>query len=288
LPQLPSTFYQWALVNAPTVAGPGRSAYAAALLDPIFQAQTMAHNTSSFVNNTPNFTQGVTQLFQQIPNGTSQSISFDSATASGNVTSTWAQGNSGACFGIFGEGDSSSSQLTQTFASSHVTATINFTHVIPFLASPPGAPNGWYSSGALGEAEQASSGGAPWGPGANPSWASTFGPNGNMGYFTTALIVVDGIQATITPDASYSTDQQTTITKASSSGLWPFYWSSGSSTFQQHVSFNASSQMTYTQSSPVGNPLIIGALVLPASQYLGGNKQLASFVLPHSMLRTAR
>jgi len=285
LQQLPVVFYQWAIANAPTVAGPGRSAYAAALLDPIFQAQTLALNTGGFVNNTPNFTQGVTQLLQQIPNGPSQSISFDSATASSNVTNTWAQGNSGAFFGIFGESDSSSSQLTQIFASARVTATINFTHAITFVASPPGAPNGWYSSAALGMAEKASSGGAPWTPNANPSWASTFGPGGNMRYFTSALIVVDGIQATITSYASYSAQQQTAITNSSSAGFWPFYWSSGSSSFQQQVSFNASSQMTYTQTSPTGNPVVLGALVQPASQYLGGNQQLAAFVVPSRAFR---
>lgn len=288
LAQLPNVFYQWALVNAPTIAGPGRSAYQAALLDPIFNAQMLVLNTSGFVNNMPNFSQGVTQLFQQIPGGPSVSLTFDSATASSDISSTWAQGNSGAFFGIFGEGDTSSSQLTQTFASSRVTATINFKHVITFNANPPGAPNGWYSSAALGAAEEASSGGAPWNPSANPSWTTTFGPNGNMRYFTAALIVADGIQTTITSYASYSSDQQTTITQSSSSGFWPFYWSSGSSTFQQNVSFNSSNQMTYTQSSPVGNPVVIGALVLPASQYLGGNQQFASFVVPPSTRRPPR
>jgi hypothetical protein len=31
--------------------------------------------------------------------------------------------------------------------------------------------------------------------------------------------------------------------------------------------------------SQTGNPLIIGAFVLPASQYLGGNAEMASFVM---------
>ena len=87
LNQLPNVFYTWAMVNAPTVAGPGRSSLAAALLDPIFAAQTMALNTGSFVNNTPNFTQGVSALLQQVANGGSvPAINFDSSTASSNVT----------------------------------------------------------------------------------------------------------------------------------------------------------------------------------------------------------
>jgi hypothetical protein len=69
LQQLPNVFFSWAMVYAPTVAGPGRSSLASALLDPIFAAQTMALNTSSFVNNTPNFTQGVQALLTQVANG---------------------------------------------------------------------------------------------------------------------------------------------------------------------------------------------------------------------------
>lgn len=280
LQQLPNTFYMWAMVNAPTVAGPGRSALAAALLDPIFSAQTMALNTSSFVNNVPNFTQGVQALITQVANGGSiPAISFDSATASSNVTNTWAQGNSGAFFGIFGSSDSTTSQLTEVFTSSRVTATISFQKLITFVADPPGPPNGWYSSGALGQAHSASAGGAPWRSGANPNWNSTFGPSGNMQHFLASLVVADGISATITSYASYNSAQQTTITQQSSGGFWPFYWGSGSSTYTNSVSFNANSNLTYTMTSQTGNPLIIGAFVLPASQYLGGNAEMASFVM---------
>jgi len=280
LQQLPNIFYNWALVNAPTVAGPGRSAYQAALLDPIFQAQNLAFNTAGFVNNVPNFTQGVTQLFQQIPNGTAQSIQFDSASANSNVTSTWAQGNSGAFFGIFGESDSSSSQLSQQFASERVTASINFQKMITFVTDPPGAPNGWYSSGALHQALAATGGGQPWRANANPNWAGTFGSGGNMQRFLGSLVIVDGINATITSQAQYSASQQTQIQQHSSSGLWPFYWSSSSSSFSQTVTFNSDSTMTYSVSSPIGSPVIIGGFVLPASQYLGGNQQLNVFVMP--------
>lgn len=279
LPQLPNVFFTWAMVYAPTVAGPGRSALASALLDPIFAAQTLALNTGSFVNNTPNFSQGVQALLQQIANGQPTTINFDSATASSNVTNTWAHGEGGAMFGIFGSGDVTTSQLTQVFSSSRVTASVSFQKLITFVADPPGAPNGWYSSGALGQAHSAASGGAPWRSGANPNWGTTFGPSGNMQYFLGSLVVADGISATITSYASYNSAQQTTIQQQSSGGFWPFYWGSESSTYTNNVSFNSSSNLTYTMSSQPGNPMIIGALVLPAGQYLGGNAQMAPFVL---------
>jgi hypothetical protein len=279
LQQLPNVFFSWAMVYAPTVAGPGRSSLASALLDPIFAAQTMASNTGSFVNNTPNFTQGVQALLTQIANGQSSTINFDSATASSNVTNTWAQGNGGSLFGIFGSGDSSVSQLTQTFASSRVTATVSFQKLITFVADPPGPPNGWYSSGALGQAHSAQNGGAPWRSNANPNWNSTFGSGGNMQYFLGSLIAADGITATITSYAAYNSSQQTTITQEASGGFWPFYWGSESSTYTNSVSFNASSNLTYTMSSQAGSPMFIGALVLPAGQYLGGNAQMAPFVM---------
>lgn len=281
LNQLPNVFYTWAMVNAPTVAGPGRSSLAAALLDPIFAAQTMALNTGSFVNNTPNFTQGVAALLQQVANGGSvPAINFDSSTASSNVTNTWAQGNSGIFFGIFGQGDQTTSQLTQVFASARVTATVSFQKLITFVADPPGPPNGWYSSSALGQAYSANTGGAPWRTNAMPSWQSTFGPSGNMRYFLASLVVADGISATITSYANYSSSQQTQIQQNSSYGFWPFYWGSGSSTYTNSVSFTANSNMTYTMTSQTGNPLIIGAFVQAAGPYLGGNAEMAAFVLP--------
>ena len=77
-------------------------------------------------------------LITQVANGGSiPAISFDSATASSNVTNTWAQGNSGAFFGIFGSSDSTTSQLTEVFTSSRVTATISFQKRITFVADPP-------------------------------------------------------------------------------------------------------------------------------------------------------
>lgn len=280
LQQLPNVFYSWALVNAPSVAGPGRSAYQGALLDPIFLAQQMAFNTTNFVNDTPNFTQGLTQLFQQIPAGSSLSFTFDSATANSNVTNTWAQGNDGGFFGIFGSGDSSSSQLTQTFASSHVTMSVSFDKAITFVSDPPGPPKGWYSSAALAAAASASSGGAPWNPNANPNWNTTFGPNGNMQHFIGSLIVADGMTVTVTSDAQYSASQQTQITQQSSGGFWPFYWGSSSSTYTNSVSFTSGSNLTYVMSSKAGNPMVIGANVLTSDQYLNGNVVLAPFVLP--------
>ena len=160
-----------------------------------------------------------------------------------------------------------------------MTATISFQKLITFVADPPGPPNGWYSSSALGQANSANTGGAPWRSGAMPNWQSTFGPNGNMRYFLASLVVADGISATITSYASYSSSQQTQITQNSSYGFWPFYWGSGSSTYTNSVSFNSNSNLTYTMTSQAGNPLIIGAFVLPAGQYLGGNQEMASFVM---------
>jgi hypothetical protein len=94
-----------------------------------------------------------------------------------------------------------------------------------------------------------------------------------------SMVVADGISATITSYASYSSSQQTQITQNASSGFWPFYWGSGSSTYNNSVSFNSNANLTYTMTSQAGNPLIIGAFVLPAGQYLGGNTEMASFVM---------
>jgi RNA polymerase sigma factor (sigma-70 family) len=280
LDTMPAVFAQWAMLNAPMVLGPGRSALQAALLDPIFAAQVAAANTKAFVNNTPNFSQGAQQLFQQVAAASGAAFSFDSATASSDVSNTWCQGNCGALFGIFGSSDATTSQLTQQFASARVTGTVSFQKMTTFVASPAGLPGGWYSSAALGAAYEASTGGAPWSSGANPNWATTFGPGGNMARFLSALVVVDGMDVTINSAAHYSSSQQTTITQSADVGFWPFIWGSETSTTTRTVTFNADSTMSYHLTSPIGSPQVIGAFVLPASQYLGGNPQLSALVVP--------
>jgi hypothetical protein len=271
--QLPDVFHAWATANAPGIADAGRSAHRAALRDPLFMAQTMALNTSGFVNNVPNFTPGVRQLFEQLSVSGGASFQFDTAGASSNsnVTNTWCSGVAETPRGIFGVWDNSNSQLTQRFTGSRVTASIRFQRLLTFAAVPAGGENGWYSPAAFGEAyDAAQDGGAPWAPGRVPPASRTCGPDGNTTQIVSALVVADGLDVTVNSYARYDRDQQRQIKLMATLGFWPFY-SDPAGGFTQKVTFARDSTMKYTMSSRTGNPLIVGAFVLPASIYLTGD-----------------
>jgi len=81
--------------------------------------------------------------------------------------------------------------------------------------------------------------------------------------------VVSGMNVTAQSTSSFSSSDQTTITKNSGGGLWPFYSSNNSSSFHTSHNFNSANRLTISTSSAAGVPIVIGVTVLSASQYLG-------------------
>ena len=69
--QLPDVFRSWALINAPQVGDEGLYNLAAAINDPIFQANLAVANQTSFINGVPNFRQTIADLRGLVPQGES-------------------------------------------------------------------------------------------------------------------------------------------------------------------------------------------------------------------------
>ncbi|EPC03320.1 hypothetical protein L861_17410 [Litchfieldella anticariensis FP35 = DSM 16096] len=273
--QLPDVFRSWALINAPEVASKGATDLAAAVNDPIFQANVAVANQTNFMNGVPNFSQTISDLRGLVPQGESRTIDFDSSTASSEVTNTWAKGEISGFYDIFsGKASGNYSKLTARAASSQFTVKGTLKHVLTFSAGP----GSWYNSSALGSA-YATPDNTMWQHG-TPNWNSTFGPNGNMRFFTSALIVVDGIDLEITSAASYSTEEQEEIRANLSMGLWPFLSIGTSGGYTHEASFDAKGKMTVHITNPEGNPVVFGAHVLPASSFVAGGGQAALAHVP--------
>jgi hypothetical protein len=264
--QYPNLFLNWAFAHYPAVAIKGASDWSTMLLDPIARAQMALMPYTSIGGNlakTPEWSLGYSQLTSQLASAPNKSFSEVDVQSSSNVTNSWTNGGNSGFFGLWGSSESSSSQ-SQTFASQAVSLSVSFAHVTTFTP----APGAWYDSGALGLAYSTQTG-KPWNPGSAITWQKTFGSNGNMQRFASSMIVVSGMNVTAQSTSSFSSSDQTTITKNSGGGLWPFYSSNNSSSFHTSHNFNSANRLTISTSSAAGVPIVIGVTVLSASQYLG-------------------
>ncbi|MEN2470310.1 MULTISPECIES: hypothetical protein [Burkholderia] len=258
-------FRDWAILNTQcsAVAVSGASALAAAMLDPVFAAQENVRPYLPSGKKSVTFVPGFSKMLALLKKAPFRSFHVGTNSWQTDVSSTWTQGSNSGFFGLWG-GSSYTSTLSQKFASSGVSVDASFRNVLPFNVTP----GNWYSSSAFGLAFN-NPGSEPWAPGKKPNWETTFGSSGNMQRFASSLVIVNEMNVTVTSNATYSESEQEQIRRNSSSGLWPFYCSGGSSGSNTSASFNATGNMTVTITSKKGVPVVIGCIVLSASQYLG-------------------
>jgi hypothetical protein len=262
-------FRNWALYNGTcsAVATSGASALAAAMLDPIFAAQMNVTPYKPAGATPVKFAPGFETMLALLKQAPSRSFEVSASDWNTDVSKTWSSGSNSGFFGLWG-GSSSTSTLSQKFASSGVGVTAQFQNVLPFNATP----GDWYTSSAFGLAFN-NPGKAPW-VASNPiNWENTFGKSGNMQRFASSLLIANKMTVTVNSQAAYSESEQTEIRNSSGAGMWPFYSSGGSSGSSTNVSFNTSGQMTVKITSNNNVPVIIGCIVLPASVYLGHEEQ---------------
>jgi hypothetical protein len=160
-----------------------------------------------------------------------------------------------------------------------VTVKGGFKHVLTFSADP----GSWYNSSALGAAYHTQDN-TLWQHG-TPSWDSTFGSKGNMLWFTSSLVVADGIDMTIHSEAALSTEEQTEIKANLSVGIWPFFSLGSSGGYTHDVSYSSSGAATIHISNPAGNPVVLGGNVEPVASYLSSGGRMR--FVPHSAAATA-
>ncbi|WP_123834520.1 hypothetical protein [Methylobacterium currus] len=264
-------FRNWALTNGACspVAVSGASALAAAMLDPVFAAQMNVTAYKPVGKKPVDFSQDYSKLKQLLKNAPNRSFSVAESSWNTDVSQSWTKSANSGFFGLWG-GSSSTSEVSEKFASSGVNLDATFEHVLSFAPTP----GDWYTSSALGLAFHNQSG-APWDQSKPINWTNTFGPQGNMQRFMSSLVVVSGMSIVVTSSAVYTSDEQNQITSNSQNGLWPFYTSGGSGGSSSNVSFDNSGHMVVKTTSKPGVPVVIGAKVLSASQYLGAEAQAA-------------
>jgi hypothetical protein len=270
----PVAFRNWALYCEPcsAVATSGASALAAAMLDPVFAAQMNVLPYKPAGTNPVNFVPGYSQMLALLKKAPSRSFEVTESSWQTDVSKTWTQGSDSGFFGLWG-GSSSSSSISEKFASSGVSLKASFDNVLPFNATP----GDWYSSAAFGLAYN-NAGKAPWTAGNPINWDTTFGKNGNMQRFASTLLIVNKMDIAVNSMATYSEAEQTQIQHNQSAGLWPFYSSGSSGGSSTSASFDKSGHMTVRITSKANVPVVIGCIVLSAGKYLG-HEEAASKIL---------
>jgi len=272
-----SAFQAWADINLdPDIATNAITAYQQLQNGVVSLAVNAVLNQANLSSDgRPTFSKTMQELRDAITHGATKTFSFDSTTAIDDVSQTWAKGEVNGTYDFFsGSAGSEYTQLSQKATSSRVTVQGSFQKVISFAAGP----GKWFNSSALALA-YGTTDNTVWPAGQKPDWETTFGEQGNLQRLLTELIVVDGIEISVTSHVSYDATEQQTIKAEASTSFWPFFSANASGGHSTDITFNASGEMTVTTTVPLGNPAIFGVNVLPISKVLGHNLGLASPLL---------
>lgn len=257
--QLPSVFQAWASVYAPSVVAVG-----VADLTQMALIDDAARALAPYLAPDPvpvDFAVSYAELLQALNRADGARVSFDSAATSGDVTGTWARGADSGAAGLWA-GCCPASRISREFAAGRVTVEAQCRAYL-VLTSTPGA---WYDSALLHMAYSSPST-PPWPQNPNPSWNQLFGPDGSMRLLLASLLVVDGVEATVTSEVSYSEADRQSIRRNASKGLWPFYAPDGTPVTNS-VTFDASGMRAQLSIRPQ-HPLVIGANILSTGRCLG-------------------
>lgn len=270
---LETLFQNWSMVEL--VPNPGSAAqcytlYRAGFENPIYVAQELQANLP--LGGPAAFNQTYEEVLGDIAAAPSVNFTMESATASSDISNSWANSSSstGGSYFYSKSSSSQSTDFTQTFASAAFTVGVSYDHFINVAALPLSGESveadktsylPWYYGAALAYAYNNKTA-AVWTDLAQ--WDALFGPQGSLQYVVTNLIIADGTTTTTTSSQAFSTAEQTYANEQSSEGYgcWPYYVSNSSdNTTTTSTSFNASSNLVVTTTSKPGNPIVVGVLV---------------------------
>ena len=271
LSQLPALFRNWAFLRHPAYANIGATALANALLDPIASGALrlvpyVGDPTAQppIPDRQPDWDEDIDSLKAELAVAPSRSIDYKQSTVSSDVSDTWAHGKTNVFFGVY-RSDKNTSETSTIFSENEIQLSGSFGHVSTF--SP--VPGSWFSSAGMNIAYKDKDTSPPWVAGATKNWTNTFDSQaGSLSRFIASLVVVDTMNITFRSVAKFTVDDQTRITQNSGGGLWPFYNTSSDSGTNTQFNFSDGGEMTVAITSLPGVPIVIGANIFSAEDYL--------------------
>lgn len=271
LSQLPALFRNWAFLRHPSIANVGSQALTNDLLDPITSGGLrllpyLGDPAASppVPDRQPDWDEGIDSLRAQLTAAPSRSFGYRQSTVSTDMTNTWAHGRTNVFFGVY-RSDTTSSHTSTIFSENEITLSGSFGHVMTFAP----VPGPWFSSAGTKIAFDSKDTTPPWVKNAAKNWTNTFDrQTGSLARFIASLVVVDSMNITFHSSAKFSVDDRTLITQNSGGGLWPFYSTSSDSSTRTQFNFSDGGDLTVTITSQPHVPVVIGANVFLAKDYL--------------------
>lgn len=236
-------------------------------ISPLLTARQNFANQNYYLQGQPVYNQAIADIQAAIVRGESATINFDSSSSSSDVSHTWAEGGVGGLFDFFeGEGGAEYESINLKASAAEVTITGS---ISKFVVVPIG-PGGWFTSGVFSNAYANKDNNYTWDAASQTTWETCFGSNGNMQRVIGGLVIIDGIDLTITSMANYTTDEYSKIKTEAEVGFWPFFFAETDTTVTHDVTQTATGALSVHIKSNVGNPKILGANVVPIGQAFGG------------------
>ncbi len=215
------------------------------------------------------YNQTIEDLTHALDGGEPQTFALNSETESSDTSHTWAQGEvAGGIFDFFWGSDAQYEKWTESISEAGVTIDVSFDKLVTFAAGPLFQPSTdpilsqytpWYYGKALSLAYHHQDN-TVWQHGA-PTWADTFGAQGDLQRTCAALVVVDGITVTTESSMSVAKDEQDKFKAAVAAGFFPFFEAEGSGGWEHTTTFNDNAGFKISSTCPQGNPQVIGVLV---------------------------
>jgi|GEM_PF-2646096 len=207
----------------------------------------------------PNFA----DLYNQVNNGSSVNVVFDSATANTNIDSSWAKSTGSAGVGFWGTSSSSvSTELNKKASSSRITVNVSIDKYA-FLQVRAG---GWFTQGFFTNQYKDPN---KWLQG-QADWDRVFGPQGSCQNIANQVLLVNGYTITTTSFAVYSESEYKQIVTSKDTNVWPFYTSHSSSTVTQTHTHDSEGYITTTITCKPGSLQILGMGVIPTKLAIEG------------------
>lgn len=255
---LPSCWFQWAIMNAPSVANIGRSDLSCQILIKSAQAALAPYQGPNAKS--PDFLPLLSDLTTTLQASPSADFLFTSMNGNPDVSNSWVPGIDRNFFGIW-TGSWCGFLVNKLFAQSAISMSVQFEH----FAVVPVTPGPWYNSGLLHLA-LASKAAPPWE--SNTGWDTYFGVEGTLQYAIGSVLAVDGISLSLTSDADFTSEEQSVIKSQVEMGYWPIYCQQKLPVIINEISFEPG-KMTITCHTDPGNPILIGNNIFKIGQYLG-------------------
>jgi len=217
------------------------------------------------------------EVDQKRQSASGNQVMFTSQQESSDVEKIFVEADFGITYDVFSLSASGSyDKLTEQFTSAGVEVSAKFDHVLTLNPGPLAMESSdaglsdqkpWYHGSALDLAFKNNNNDV-WNNTA-PTWEDKFGDGGSLRRATSGLVIVDGIEITITSSASFSESEHQEIEAQAETGYWPFFQASGMGGWSHDVSRSDSGSITVTSTNKAGNPAILGAIVLPIEKFLG-------------------